>query len=404
MAGRAFQNTTATKKIFSLKKRIRAVAGGTSASKTISILVWLIDYAQSSNNKIITVVAESVPHLQLGAIRDFQNIMMSNGYWVDDRWNDTKHIYSFPGGSFIEFISFDKFGKAHGPRRNVLFINEANNIPYNIADQLITRTSEVVWLDWNPSEEFWFYTEMLPIRQDIDFITLTYLDNEALDEVVRKEIEAHKGNKAWWTVYGLGQLGAIESRIYGGWNLIDEIPQNARLERYGLDFGYSNDPTAIVAIYYHNGGYIFDELLYRKGMSNKDIADFFKNIDDKLIVADSAEPKSIDELRSYGLNVMPVKKGADSIRNGIQIVQDQPISATKNSTNLIKEYRNYLWTVDKNGKIINEPEKLCADHCMDAIRYAMSTMEKIEPKKDYWDTIWKEELSPPQKQRLNPAR
>ena len=157
--------------------------------------------------------------------------MIAQGYWEEKRWNESNHTYTFPNGTILEFISFDKFGKAHGPRRDVLFINEANNIPYDIADQLITRTRKIVWLDWNPSEEFWFYTDMLPNRNDIDFITLTYKDNEALDEISIQEIESHKNNKQWWTVYGLGQLGEITTRIYTGWALIDEIPHEARLER-----------------------------------------------------------------------------------------------------------------------------------------------------------------------------
>ena len=166
------------------------------------------------------MVAESVPHLMLGAIRDFQSIMKAQGYWDDNRWNETKHIYTFSTKSFIEFISFDKFGKAHGPRRDILFLNEANNVPYIIADQLITRTRKIVWMDWDPSEEFWFYTEMLGKREDIDFIgdghlgPLTYKDNEALDEISVGEIESRKHNKEWWTVYGEGKLGVITTRIY----------------------------------------------------------------------------------------------------------------------------------------------------------------------------------------------
>ena len=406
MVDAVFQDTTATKKIFQLNRRIRAVCGGTSASKTVSILVWCIDYAQNTKNKLISVVSESFPHLSGGAMLDFENIMKGNGFWNDSRWvKSPRPVYTFAGGSKIEFISVDTYGKAHGPRRDVLFINEAVNLPYNIADQLITRTREVIWLDWNPSEEFWFYLEMLPNRkEDIDFITLTYLDNEALDEATRKEIESHKNNKNWWAVYGMGQLGAIESRIYKNWKTIDEIPFEARLERYGLDFGYSNDPTAIVAIYYHNGGYILEEKLYRKGMSNKDIANFFQSIPEKLIIADSAEPKSIDELRSYGLNVMPAQKGKDSVRQGIQLVQDQPISMTKNSLNLIKEYRSYLWITDKNGKIINEPQDF-QNHLCDSIRYAMSTMARIEPPKTYFDRIWAKELEAPgDKPTLNLGR
>ena len=306
----------------------------------------------------MTVVAESVPHLMLGAIRDFKNIMTSNGYWEGDRWNESSHIYKFAGGSFLEFISFDKFGKAHGPRRDILFLNEANNIPYNIADQLITRTREIVWMDWNPSEEFWFYTEMKPNRSDIDFITLTYLDNEALDEVSKAEILSHKGNKQWWNVYGLGQLGEIMSRIFTGWQLIDEIPHEARLWRRGLDLGFTNDPSVLEDIYEYNGGYIIDEAFYQKGMSNKAIFDAINNMPEPqtLVIADSAEPKSIDELSSYGLNVIGATKGPGSVYQGIQFVQAQRISITRQSTRTLKAYRNATFVVDKNGYITNVPD------------------------------------------------
>lgn len=373
-----FQPVTATTKIFNLKKRIRAVGGGTAASKSISILIWCIDYAQTTKDEIITVVSESYPHLEGGVIRDFKSIMKSQGYWEDSCWNDSKHIYTFERGTIIEFRSIDKFGKAHGPRRDILFLNEANNIDYRIADQLITRTRKIVWLDWNPSEEFWFYTEMLGKREDVDFITLTYLDNEALDESTKLEIESHRNNKNWWKVYGEGQLGEIEGRIYKDWEIIDEIPHTARLERRWLDFGYSNDPSSIGDVYYHNGGYILDEQLYQKGMLNKQLADFVRNLlnPQTLVVADSAEPKSIDELKMYGLNVIPCEKGPDSVRNGIAVVQGQRISITKRSINTIKEYRNYLWLVDKDGNIINEEDPKLANHSMSGIRYVLTSIIK----------------------------
>lgn len=377
----AYLPTTATHKIFRLKKRIRAVCGGTSASKTISILIWLIDYCQSNKDKLVSVVSESFPHLSGGAMLDFENILKDRGYWNDDRWiKNPRPTYTFETGSKIEFISVDTYGKAHGPRRDVLFINEAVNLDYGIADQLITRTREIVWLDWNPSEEFWFYTEMLVNRkEDIDFITLTYKDNEALDEITVKEIESHKSNKNWWTVYGEGKLGAIESRIYKDWAIIDEVPHEARLERYGLDFGYTNDPTAVIGVYKYNGGYIFDEITYTKGLSNKHIADILLNETRALVIADSSEPKSIDELKLYGLNVAGANKGRDSVNNGIQLVQQQRISITKRSTNLIKEYRGYLFITDKNGKITNDPEP-GNDHSMDALRYAIqSLLDYIKP-------------------------
>jgi phage terminase large subunit len=297
---------------------------------------------------------------------DFENIMKDRGYWKDDNWNMTKHTYSFETGTKIEFFSPDTYGKAHGPRRDVLFANEANNLEYRIIDQLITRTREIVWLDWNPSVEFWFYTEILPYRDaaDFDFITLTYLDNEALDEITIKEIESHRRNKSWWKVYGEGQLGEVEGKIYKGWQIIDEVPFEARLKRRSLDFGYSNDPSAIVDIYEYNGGLILDEQCFQKGLSNKQIADIILNCPEPqmLVIADCAEPKSIDELRSYGLTVLPSDKGKDSVVNGIQLVQDQRISVTSRSTNVIKEYRNYLWMTDRDGKIINMPEHQFS-HC-----------------------------------------
>lgn len=374
-----FQNTTATKKIFNLKKRIRAVAGGTSASKTISILVWLIDYAQITKNEIITVVSESFPHLEDGAMRDFKNIMQSQGYWEDNKWHGTKHEYTFDTGTVIEFTSVDTYGKAHGPRRDVLFLNECNNLSYIIADQLITRTRKIVWMDWNPSNEFWFYTEMLPNRQDIDFITLTYLDNEALDESTKSEIEAHKHNKSWWQVYGLGQLGDIEGKIYKDWQIIDEVPHEARLVARWLDFGYTNDPSSIGDIYYYNGGYIAKQRLYQKGMLNKPLADFLLNLEEPqtIVIADSAEPKSIDDIRGYGVNIIGVSKKRGEVKSdtfvkwSIGLVQDQRMSVTKDSLETIDEYRKAMWLVDKNGKILNEEDPKCANHSLAGIRYVM---------------------------------
>lgn len=301
--------------------------------------------------------------------------MVAQGYWEQSRWIDKPPTYKFDSGTTIEFISFDKFGKAHGPRRDVLFINEANNLPYGIADQLITRTREIIWMDWNPSSEFWFYTEMLNRREDIDFITLTYLDNEAIDPNTKAEIEAHRNNKGWWQVYGEGQLGEVEGKIYKDWKIVDDIHHHARLERYGLDYGYSNDPTAIVAIYYYDGGYVLDEICFQKGLSNKQIADILNNNKLAPVVPDSAEPKSNDELKLYGLTIIPAEKGKDSVTNGIQLIQDQRISVTKRSINLIKEYRNYLWETDKDGKILNIPEHTFS-HSMDAIRYGMSSILK----------------------------
>lgn len=360
--------TTATRKILKLNKRIRAVCGGSSASKTISILLWLIDYAQSNKGVLISIVSETFPHLKRGAMRDFLNIMQEHHYYVDKKWNKTDCIYEFPTGSLIEFFSADQPGKVRGPRRDIIFINEANNISYETYTQLEIRTKDIIWLDWNPVSEFWFYTEVMP-KQDVDFITLTYKDNEALSAEIVDALESRRGNKNWWNVYGLGQLGMIEGRIYTNWEMIDDIPHEAKLFRRGLDFGYTNDPTAIVAVYQYNGAYILDEELYRRGLTNNAIADFLTNLDYCLVKADSAEPKSIEEIKQYGINILPVVKGKDSVRQGIQYVQDQKIFMTKRSVNLIKEFRNYMWGQDVDGKFTQKPEG-GLDHCMDAVRYA----------------------------------
>lgn len=373
--------TTATKKLAALRKRIRAVAGGTSASKTISILLLLIHMAQIDTEPTLTsVVSESMPHLKKAAMRDFLDILQKHKYYKEDSWNRTDSIYTFPNGSKIEFFGVDDASKVHGPRRDRLFINEANNVSYSAFEQLEVRTRKIIFLDWNPTNEYWFYTEVLPFREkDIDFITLTYKDNEALEASIVKSIESRQNNRNWWKVYGLGQLGETEGKIFKDWTIIDEVPHESRLERRGLDFGYTNDPTTLIAAYYYNGGYILDEEIYQKGLSNKQIADTIKNLDlhSTLIKADSAEPKSIDELKLYGLNIIGTTKGRDSIMQGIQFVQDQRISITKRSVNLIKEYRNYMWQTDKEGKILNIPEDNY-NHAMDAIRYAFESLSGVQ--------------------------
>jgi phage terminase large subunit len=367
-----FVETTAFKKIASLKKRIRICQGGTSASKTISILLYLIAYAQTDKKKTLTsVVSESIPHLKRGAIRDFKNIMQEHNYWDESRWSASDSIYTFETGSQIEFFSTDNGDKLRGARRDRLFMNEANNNTFEAFEQLEVRTKEFIILDYNPTNEFWALTELKDRRDDVDFIILTYKDNEGLPPEIIATIEQRKNRANWWRVYGEGQLGEVEGRIYTNWAIIDEIPHEARLERRGLDFGYTNDPSAIVDVYYYNGGYILNEICYSKGLSNKQIADTILAQEKQcLVIADSAEPKSIDEIRSYGINIQPATKGQGSLNQGIQYVQDQTISMTKNSLNLIKEYRNYLWSTDKTGKTLNEPEG-GLDHAMDATRYAL---------------------------------
>lgn len=367
--------TTATEKINRLQKRIRGIQGGTSAGKTVGVLQYLISLAQEDRKPTITsIVSESFPHLSRGAILDFLSIMKSQHYFKDIRWNKTEHTYTFETGSRIEFFSVDQPGKVRGPRRDRLFVNECNNIPYETFDQLEIRTREFVILDWNPVSEFWYY-EKVQNRADCETIILTYRDNEALDPQILASIEQRRSRVGWWTVYGEGLLGEVEGKIYTDWKIEDELPHYARLTCYGIDFGYTNDPTAVVAVYYFQGGYIFDEIAYATRMSNKNIADVLMNQLQAPVVCDSAEPKSIDELKGYGIIVVPADKGKDSVVHGIQLVQQQRCAITKRSLNVIREYRNYLWETDRDGKVLNVPEHNFS-HAMDAIRYALTNQLK----------------------------
>jgi phage terminase large subunit len=387
--------TTATKKIDELVrsgKRIIALPGGTSAGKTIGAEEVLIDLSQTDEKPTVTsIVSESLPHLKRGAIRDFKNIMIEQNYWRDNSWNATDSIYTFPNKSIIEFFGVDQGEKVKGPRRDRLFINEANNTSLEVFNQLEVRTKQFVLMDWNPSIEFYYYTDLKGKRDDIVEITLTYLDNEGLDPAIVRSIEQRRNNKSWWRVYGEGLLGEVEGKIYKDWQIIDEIPHEARLIRTGLDFGYSVDPTAIIDIYQYNGGYIVDEVTYEKGLLNDGIANILKLKENKaLVIADSAEPKSIDEIKAYQVSILPASKGQGSVSRGIGYVQQQRISITKRSVNTIKEYRNYIWLVDKNGQIVpNEEDPRCANHSMSAIRYALDSLkpqatEVIQAQGDMW--------------------
>ena len=377
-----FQLTTATRKLQELKRRIRGVQGGTSASKTISILLILIDLAQSDTEPTLTsIVSETMPHLKKGAIRDFKNIMKAHKYWKDSRWNATNSIYTFETGSEIEFFGADDSDRTRGPRRHRLFINEANNVSFDAFDQLEVRTRDFIFLDWNPTNEFWFYTDVMTKRNDVDHITLTYKDNEALDQNIVDSIEQRKNRVGWWKVYGEGKLGEVEGKIYKGWDIIDKIPDTAKLLRVGLDFGYSNDPTAIVEVWKLNEVLILNEVTFQKGLSNKQIADILLAKEyTVMVIADSAEPKSIDEISGYGVSIVGARKGKDSVKHGIQYIQDHKIAVTKRSVKVIKEYRNYLWQTDRDGKILNKPEHAFS-HSMDAIRYGITGVIDVKPVK-----------------------
>lgn len=370
-----FQIVTATEKILELSKPLQVVQGGTSASKTVSIVSKLIHLAQTDTTpKLTSIMADTIPTLKRGAMLDFMNIMQGQGYWDRRCWNATDRKYEFDTGSVIEFFSTDDGDRLRGPRRDRAFLNEANNNPFSAFDQTFIRTRDFYIIDFNPSAEFWLHNEIIGQwpEEMYEHIVLTYLDNEALEPDMVRKIEMNKHREQWWKVYGLGQLGEIVGRIYTGWREIDSIPHEARLIRRGLDFGYTNDPTAIIDIYEYNSGFILDEQLYRTGMKNREIADVLLALPEPqtLVVADSAEPKSIDEIKDAGVQIVGSEKGQGSVNHGIDYVQSLKISYTKRSANLAKEYRNYLWKTDKDDKPLNVPVE-GDDHALDASRYGL---------------------------------
>lgn len=370
----SFQTTTAQSKIARLRKRIRIVQGGTSSSKTFSIIPLLISYAIENPMSEISIVSESIPHLKRGAIKDFQKIMILCDLYKDSQFNKSDLKYRFKNGSYIEFFSVDQPDKLRGARRDILFVNECNNIDFESYQQLSVRTKKFIYLDYNPTNEFWVHTELMN-DIDTDFVVLTYKDNEALDNAIVKEIEKAREKaktssywENWWKVYGLGQLGSLEGLIFNNWQIIDNIPTEATLLGFGLDFGFSNDPSSLIAVFQWNDKIICDERIYATGLLNTDIIRLM-NQDKRLpIWADSAEPKSIEEIRRAGFNIKSVEKGKDSIVYGISVLQDKDILVTKSSVNLIKELRSYSWDTDKAGKKLNKPID-DFNHAIDALRY-----------------------------------
>jgi len=364
--------TTAIDKIEALEKRIKIIQGGTSAGKTYSILAVLITHAATYDKTEISVVAETIPHLRRGALKDFLRIMKDSGRYLDERFNKSLLRYDFYNGSYIEFFSADDSSKLRGARRDVLYINECNNITFESYNELAIRTKKEIYLDFNPANEFWVHTE-LKDEPDSDFLILTYKDNEALDDSIVQQIEKNRLKAEtstywanWWRVYGLGEIGMLEGVIFSNWKQIDSLPKDARLIGIGLDFGYTNDPTAIIEIYNYNGKRILNEHTYQTGLLNSDIAKILpKNVP---VYADSSEPKSIDEIRRYGITIKGVTKGKDSVNFGIDTMQQQEYLVTSNSVNLIKELRAYIWDTDKTGKRLNKPIDNF-NHAIDALRY-----------------------------------
>jgi phage terminase large subunit len=331
----------------------------------------LIVIAMQEKGKVFSIVRKSLPSLKMTAYRDFFEILNKLDLYDESRHNKSDYTYTLNGNLF-EFISLDQPQKKRGARRDYLFCNEANELSWEDFFQLLVRTTGKIWIDYNPSDAFhWIYDRLLT-RDDVTYIQSTYKDNPFLDASIVAEIERlATTDEDYWRIYGLGERGMSRATIFQ-FGAAD-VPTNARLLSMGMDFGYTNDPTALVAVYEADGCLYLDELLYQTGLTNNDIANVLNSlgVDRRSeVYADSAEPKSIEELYRRGFNVKPTAKGNDSVNAGIDIMKRYKLFITPRSKNLEKELRNYKWTEDKNGNLLNKPID-AFNHAIDAARYAI---------------------------------
>ena len=381
--------TTSTKKI---KQALleptfyKVVQGGASASKTFSIMILLIGYAESYANSLITVAGMTYNHLATGTMRDLKKILQETNRWDNERFNKTEKIYTFPNGSQIEFLSVDNM-TSRGPRRDVLFVNEANGLNYETFDQLATRTRDFVIIDYNPSAKFWAHEELVEKKPErTTFLTLTYEDNEALSTQERENIESRKPKAGeepsnWWIVYGLGQIGTLEGNIYSGWIAEKEMPEGFILKRRGVDFGFSNDPTAVVDVYENENKEIFVEtMIYEKGLLTPELIDKMKRLPETLAVCDNARPEIIAEMKRSGIRAIACDKTAGEKMNGkrynIELVQRRTVHYLKSDQDLEREYLSYAWRKKRStGEYLDEPED-GNDHDLDALSYAIRDMAR----------------------------
>lgn len=350
-------------------KRITIEQGGTRSGKTYNILIWLIfDYCANNKGKIVTVARKTFPALRTSAMRDFFEILRTYNIYSEEYHNKSNSEY-YLNGNLVEFISLDQPTKVRGRKRDLLYVNEANELFWEDWQQLVFRTKEKIIIDYNPSDEFHWIYDKVKTREDADFYITTYRDNPFLDDEIKKEIERLKEtDENYWNVYGLGLTGQSKSLIFRI-NETKEIPKEAKFLAYGMDFGFTNDPTTLVAVYQSGDNLYFDELIYQTGLTNTDISNKLKElgIDKRAeIYADDAEPKSIEELYRMGWNVKEAKK--KEVNLGIDIMKRYSLHCTSNSTNMIKEFKNYKWIEDKNSNILNKPVDMF-NHSIDAIRY-----------------------------------
>jgi phage terminase large subunit len=362
----------------------KVIQGGQGAGKTYAIMTLLVGYCESYPDAKVTVVGVSYNHLKDGAISDFKNIMKETNRWDDTKWNKSELFFAFKNGSELQFRSFDKIS-GRGPRRDVVYVNEADALTYETFGNIANRSKDFAIIDFNPVAKFWAHTELVEKQSKrTSFLILNFEDNEALPPQERDNIESHRplpGEKPsnWWLVYGLGQIGSLEGNIYHGWEQTtsDHIRQVGKLVRYGLDFGFSNDETALVALYEMPDGKTgLIELIYQRGLLGSQYAGALEKagVDPNiLIVADSARPEIIAEIKTAGFRIIGADKAPGSVLRGIDYVSQRQIVYA--GDNLRREYLSYPWRKKRSGEVLDEPQD-GNDHCMDAIRYAIADLHR----------------------------
>jgi phage terminase large subunit len=365
---KTIKTTNVFHKAYNSTTRITCLQGGTRSSKTYSLCQLFIVKCLEETGKVFTICRKTLPALKGTAYRDVLNILKELDLYSEENHNKSELSYML-NGNLLEFISVDQPVKIRGRKRNYLWLNEANEFNYEDWQQLILRTTERIYLDYNPSDPYsWIYEKVIT-RDDCTFLKSTYKANPFLDEDTIAEIERLKElDPDYWQVYGLGEIGSIQTMIFRKFELVDEV--QGRLLGFGLDFGFTNSPSALVAVYQSDDNLYIKEMLYEKRLTNTDLANRLREfrIDRQSeIVGDSAEPKTIEEIYRQGFNIKPAKKGA-GIHLGIDIMRRYKLHITKDSLNAIKEFRSYKWATDKNGDVLNTPVKV-NDHLIDATRY-----------------------------------
>ena len=337
------------------KTRIVISCGGTSSSKTWSIMQLLYLKALKYDGLHISIVAESLPVLKRGIIRDFILMLQTENVYNEKFHNKTDNIYNV-GKSKIEFFSADDPSKIRGSRRDVVWLNECNNISYDVYTELAVRTKHQIFLDYNPTQLSWVNEKILLLpKTEYTFIHSTYKDNDKLHQNIVKAIELKQSDKEWFKVYGLGEIGSSEGTIFNNWSMCDVMPNDYQWCLFGIDWGFTNDPSTCLRVCLSQGELWCDEILYERGLTNSDIITRLQHLKPGEFIGDSAEPKSIEDLRRAGFNIIGAAKGPDSIRNGIDSIKKYKLNITKTSVNLIKELRNYQWKRTNNGDYDSKP-------------------------------------------------